>query len=184
MKNLLEELRELNNEDTYEVPIDFKIRVMERIEDEQSSSKLRYILPICSAVAVILVAIVIVKGDIFKKEMPDNSENIIVAIAGSDNNINEYRIEETKVAAIPEYSAVNDSVATFDTNLKKSEPLNKEYYDEIIEMLKINNIASEKVENGIRAKGKKEDIEIALYYFLDNVEVIQDGEYVLIKEKQ
>lgn len=188
MKNLLEELRELNNEESIEVPVDFRDKVVDKIMNEEHTSKLKYIIPACSVAAVMLIAIVVANNPNNRKTTVDSVENMMIASGIQD----EYYPEE--IDALP--TAVNDDLGIIETEdntrfesakavnaSNKIAELDTEYYDEILEMLKINNIEAEKTSDGIRAKGKKEDIEVALYYFEDNIEIKQDGEYVVIKEK-
>lgn len=185
MKNLLEELRELNNEDEIEVPVDFRDRVMQSIlQEDNHVSRLKYIIPACSVAVIMLVTVIV--GNNHKKSYDMNlykdkteAENYILAEANIADDVanEEYMMDSINSSA---KQLVKSEVAS---GVARDSLVDAEYYDEILNMLKINNIEAEKKDGAIRAKGKKEDIEVALYYFEDNIVITQDGEYVVIKEK-
>lgn len=177
MKNMLDELRKLDEQEEYEVPIEFREKVITRILKEKSSNKLKYIIPACSAAVVGFIVIFSVSLNKFDREI--NLESGIQ---------NEYVSDETVELASED--STYDDLAIVQKNIAMSEmradtatKLNDEYFDEIIDMLKINKVEAHRINNEIKAKGKKEDIEVILFYFENHIELTQDGEYVLIKPK-
>ena len=60
MKRMLDELKKLNNEENYEVPVDFRKRVISELSSEKKKSKLSsYIISGLSVAAVVIVAVVV-----------------------------------------------------------------------------------------------------------------------------
>ena len=189
MRRMLDELRELNNEEEIEVPADFRDKVIDRINNDGKSSKLKYIITTsCSVAAIALIAVVVgAKGILNNSAENSNIEYDLYTVGEAEvEDGNNDELFETMLMA--DATSVNSSIEEY-----KEEPAAKNeakkalseigYYDEIINTLEINNIKAEKINEGVRAKGKKEDIEIALFYFENNVTITQDGEYVIIKEK-
>lgn len=195
MKRMLDELKKLNNEENYEVPLDFRKRVISELSSEKKKSKLSsYIISGLSVAAVALVAVVVTgnsqnstawKNDKFVAQVNQdqgneetiNDENTLL-FSASMGLSKELRMDERNVG--------NDSI---DKNAEAvqyagSEDFKKQYSDEIVDMLKINGMSAELLEDdSVKVKAKKEDVEMVLYYFDGEIEITEQGEYCIIKEK-
>ena len=190
MKRMLDELRELNNEEDYSVPADFKAKVIYRINERKSISKLKYIIPSCSvAAAVIIAAVVVSTGKInFESGQRDELE-INELYAQNDETTDDFLFDASNLSMSTEETAYGDMTAAIESqnsialNNEKKMASSSEYYDEIVNMLKINNFEVEKTANGVKVKGKLEDVKLVLFYFEEQLDFTEDGEYVIIKEK-
>ncbi|MBQ9267544.1 MAG: hypothetical protein IJ217_04625 [Clostridia bacterium] len=190
MKKMLEELRELNNEEEYEVPAGFRDKVISSITEERKSSKIKYIIPACFVAAVALVTVVVAGNPNVRTKYhnTDMKENQLYA-TNDANGLEEYALESDleRMLTADMSSATNTAMAGDSYKYNEFEAMKAvsptEYYNEILDMLKINNVEAEKIDDGVRAKGKKEEIEMILYYFEGEVEITQEGGYVVIKEK-
>lgn len=195
MKRMLDELKKLNNEENYEVPVDFRKRVISELSSEKKKSKLSsYIISGLSVAAVVIVAVVVTgnsqdstvwQNDKFvaqvnqdqENEETINDENTLL-FSASMGLSKELRMDESNVG--------NDSI---DKNAEAvqyagSEDFKKQYSDEIVDMLKINGMSAELLEDdSVKVKAKKEDVEMVLYYFDGEIEITEQGEYCIIKEK-
>lgn len=195
MKRMLDELKKLNNEENYEVPVDFRKRVISELSSEKKKSKLSsYIISGLSVAAVVIVAVVVTgnsqdstvwQNDKFvaqvnqdqENEETINDENTLL-FSASMGLSKELRMDEKNVG--------NDSI---DKNAEAvqyagSEDFKKQYSDEIVDMLKINGMSAELLEDdSVKVKAKKEDVEMVLYYFDGEIEITEQGEYCIIKEK-
>lgn len=195
MKRMLDELKKLNNEENYEVPLDFRKRVISELSSEKKKSKLSsYIISGLSVAAVALVAVVVTgnsqnstawKNDKFVAQVNQdqgneetiNDENTLLFSADVGLS-KELRMDERNIG--------NDSI---DKNAEAvqyagSEDFKKQYSDEIVDMLKINGMSAELLEDdSVKVKAKKEDVEMVLYYFDGEIEITEQGEYCIIKEK-
>lgn len=195
MKRMLDELKKLNNEENYEVPVDFRKRVISELSSEKKKSKLSsYIISGLSVAAVVIVAVVVTgnsqdstvwQNDKFvaqvnqdqENEETINDENTLL-FSASMGLSKELRMDERNVG--------NDSI---DKNAEVvqyagSEDFKKQYSDEIVDMLKINGMSAELLEDdSVKVKAKKEDVEMVLYYFDGEIEITEQGEYCIIKEK-
>lgn len=195
MKRMLDELKKLNNEENYEVPVDFRKRVISELSSEKKKSKLSsYIISGLSVAAVVIVAVVVTgnsqdstvwQNDKFvaqvnqdqENEETINDENTLL-FSASMGLSKEHRMDEKNVG--------NDSI---DKNAEAvqyagSEDFKKQYSDEIVDMLKINGMSAELLEDdSVKVKAKKEDVEMVLYYFDGEIEITEQGEYCIIKEK-
>ncbi len=195
MKRMLDELKKLNNEENYEVPVDFRKRVISELSSEKKKSKLSsYIISGLSVAAVVIVAVVVTgnsqdstvwQNDKFvaqvnqdqENEETINDENTLL-FSASMGLSKELRMDERNVG--------NDSI---DKNAEAvqyagSEDFKKQYSDEIVDMLKINGMSAELLEDdSVKVKAKKEDVEMVLYYFDGEIEITEQGEYCIIKEK-
>ena len=194
MKRMLDELKKLNNEENYEVPVDFRKRVISELSSEKKKSKLSsYIISGLSVAAVVIVAVVVTgnsqdstvwQNDKFvaqvnqdqENEETINDENTLL-FSASMGLSKELRMDERNVG--------NDSI---DKNAEAvqyagSEDFKKQYSDEIVDMLKINGMSAELLEDdSVKVKAKKEDVEMVLYYFDGEIEITEQGEYCIIKE--
>lgn len=192
---MLDELKKLNNEENYEVPVDFRKRVISELSSEKKKSKLSsYIISGLSVAAVVIVAVVVTgnsqdstvwQNDKFvaqvnqdqENEETINDENTLL-FSASMGLSKELRMDEKNVG--------NDSI---DKNAEAvqyagSEDFKKQYSDEIVDMLKINGMSAELLEDdSVKVKAKKEDVEMVLYYFDGEIEITEQGEYCIIKEK-
>ena len=192
---MLDELKKLNNEENYEVPVDFRKRVISELSSEKKKSKLSsYIISGLSVAAVVIVAVVVTgnsqdstvwQNDKFvaqvnqdqENEETINDENTLL-FSASMGLSKELRMDESNVG--------NDSI---DKNAEAvqyagSEDFKKQYSDEIVDMLKINGMSAELLEDdSVKVKAKKEDVEMVLYYFDGEIEITEQGEYCIIKEK-
>lgn len=195
MKRMLDELKKLNNEENYEVPLDFRKRVISELSSEKKKSKLSsYIISGLSVAAVAIVAVVVTGNsqnstvwqyDKFVAQVNQdqgneetiNDENTLL-FSASMGLSKELRMDERNVG--------NDSI---DKNAEAvqyagSEDFKKQYSDEIVDMLKINGMSAELLEDdSVKVKAKKEDVEMVLYYFDGEIEITEQGEYCIIKEK-
>ena len=186
MSNLLEKLRELNNEDAIEVPADFRKKIISELESKKATiSKFMYIISGVSVAAVALIAITFARGsnrELNRIESADNYLNDDAFFVSTENVAESSDLSTTRGELLGDYANMNDAVAL--TPAKDSTEKNlQEYKEEIIEMLKINKINAEILSDGrIKAKAKKEDIEMILYYFNGEIEIEEDGNYCYIKE--
>lgn len=195
MKRMLDELRKLNNEENYEVPLDFRKRVISELSSEKKKSKLSsYIISGLSVAAVAIVAVV-VTGNSQNSTVWQNDKFVaqVNQDQGNEETINDENtllfsadVGLSKELRMDERNIGNDSI---DKNAEAvqyagSEDFKKQYSDEIIDMLKINGINAELLEDdSVKVKAKKEDVEMVLYYFDGEIEITEQGEYCIIKEK-
>lgn len=180
MKKMLEELRNMNNEEDYEVPVSFRKRVISKISKENHKNKaISYIISSLSVAAVAFVAVVIATNQSMYKFEKDTNDEIEYASYGTEDN------DDLMFKAIPENSTTMANVEDMaKEKMSVIEDLEKKYLDEIIDMLKINKMDIEVVdEESVKVKAKKEDVELILYYFEGEIDIVQDGEYCIIKEK-
>ena len=181
MKNMLEELKNLNNEENYNVPDGFRDRVIEQINAEKKSNIFKYIIPACS-VAVVAICIVVTTGYLKNKSSDTANEKLFASNELKEESLELDSFNDVMFATDATGNAIEESADMAKKTVMSNETL-KEFEDEIINMLGINKIEAEKTENGIKAKGNKEDIEVILFYFIEQIDITQDGEYVIIKEK-
>lgn len=180
MKKMLEELRNMNNEEDYEVPVDFRKKVINEISKENHKNKaISYIISSLSVAAVAFVAVVIATNQSMYKFEEDMNDEMKYASYGTENNDNLMfkAISESNNTMADMEDVVNEKMSVI-------EDIEKRYLDEIIDMLKINKIDVEIIDDeSVKAKAKKEDVELILYYFEGEIDIVQDGEYCIIKEK-
>ena len=195
MKRMLDELKKLNNEENYEVPVDFRKRVISELSSEKKKSKLSsYIISGLSVAAVVIVAVV-VTGNSQNSTVWQNDKFVaqVNQDEGNEETINDENtllfsasMGLSKELGMDERNVGNDSI---DKNAEAvqyagSEDFNKQYSDEIVDMLKINGMSAELLEDdSVKVKAKKEDVEMVLYYFDGEIEITEQGEYCIIKEK-
>lgn len=195
MKRMLDELKKLNNEENYEVPVDFRKRVISELSSEKKKSKLSsYIISGLSVAAVVIVAVV-VTGNSQDSTVWQNDKFVAQVNQGQENEetINDENtllfsasMGLSKELRMDERNVGNDSI---DKNAEAvqyagSEDFKKQYSDEIVDMLKINGMSAELLEDdSVKVKAKKEDVEMVLYYFDGEIEITEQGEYCIIKEK-
>ena len=192
---MLDELKKLNNEENYEVPVDFRKRVISELSSEKKKSKLSsYIISGLSVAAVVIVAVV-VTGNSQDSTVWQNDKFVAQVNQGQENEetINDENtllfsasMGLSKELRMDERNVGNDSI---DKNAEAvqyagSEDFKKQYSDEIVDMLKINGMSAELLEDdSVKVKAKKEDVEMVLYYFDGEIEITEQGEYCIIKEK-
>ncbi len=195
MKRMLDELKKLNNEENYEVPLDFRKRVISELSSEKKKSKLSsYIISGLSVAAVAIVAVV-VTGNSQNSTVWQNDKFVaqVNQDQGNEETINDENtllfsadVGLSKELRMDERNIGNDSI---DKNAEAvqyagSEDFKKQYSDEIVDMLKINGMNAELLEDdSVKVKAKKEDVEMVLYYFDGEIEIKEQGEYCIIKEK-
>ena len=195
MKRMLDELKKLNNEENYEVPVDFRRRVISELSSEKKKSKLSsYIISGLSVAAVVIVAVV-VTGNSQNSTVWQNDKFVaqVNQDEGNEETINDENtllfsasMGLSKELGMDERNVGNDSI---DKNAEAvqyagSEDFKKQYSDEIVDMLKINGMSAELLEDdSVKVKAKKEDVEMVLYYFDGEIEITEQGEYCIIKEK-
>ena len=195
MKRMLDELKKLNNEENYEVPVDFRKRVISELSSEKKKSKLSsYIISGLSVAAVVIVAVV-VTGNSQNSTVWQNDKFVaqVNQDQGNEETINDENtllfsasMGLSKELGMDERNVGNDSI---DKNAEAvqyagSEDFKKQYSDEIVDMLKINGMSAELLEDdSVKVKAKKEDVEMVLYYFDGEIEITEQGEYCIIKEK-
>lgn len=195
MKRMLDELKKLNNEENYEVPVDFRKRVISELSSEKKKSKLSsYIISGLSVAAVVIVAVV-VTGNSQNSTVWQNDKFVaqVNQDQGNEETINDENtllfsasMGLSKELRMDERNVGNDSI---DKNAEAvqyagSEDFKKQYSDEIVDMLKINGMSAELLEDdSVKVKAKKEDVEMVLYYFDGEIEITEQGEYCIIKEK-
>lgn len=192
---MLDELKKLNNEENYEVPVDFRKRVISELSSEKKKSKLSsYIISGLSVAAVVIVAVV-VTGNSQNSTVWQNDKFVaqVNQDEGNEETINDENtllfsasMGLSKELGMDERNVGNDSI---DKNAEAvqyagSEDFKKQYSDEIVDMLKINGMSAELLEDdSVKVKAKKEDVEMVLYYFDGEIEITEQGEYCIIKEK-
>lgn len=192
---MLDELKKLNNEENYEVPVDFRKRVISELSSEKKKSKLSsYIISGLSVAAVVIVAVV-VTGNSQNSTVWQNDKFVaqVNQDQGNEETINDENtllfsasMGLSKELRMDERNVGNDSI---DKNAEAvqyagSEDFKKQYSDEIVDMLKINGMSAELLEDdSVKVKAKKEDVEMVLYYFDGEIEITEQGEYCIIKEK-
>ena len=195
MKRMLDELKKLNNEENYEVPVDFRKRVISELSSEKKKSKLSsYIISGLSVAAVVIVAVV-VTGNSQNSTVWQNDKSVaqVNQVEWNEETINDENtllfsasMGLSKELGMDERNVGNDSI---DKNAEAvqyagSEDFKKQYSDEIVDMLKINGMSAELLEDdSVKVKAKKEDVEMVLYYFDGEIEITEQGEYCIIKEK-
>lgn len=195
MKRMLDELKKLNNEENYEVPVDFRKRVISELSSEKKKSKLSsYIISGLSVAAVVIVAVVVTgnsqdstvwQNDKFVAQVNQDQENE-ETINDENTLLFSASMGLSKERRMDEKNVGNDSI---DKNAEAvqyagSEDFKKQYSDEIVDMLKINGMSAELLEDdSVKVKAKKEDVEMVLYYFDGEIEITEQGEYCIIKEK-
>lgn len=191
MKNLIEELNKLNNEEEYEVPKDFRKKVINAIEDDSSNIvRLKYIIPLLSSAAVIVIAVVMLgKGNGVERL---GSEDVLItdyANAESLSLSKEIKTKSTEGAFADKFETMaltenmyedsfNTTVAAIDTQKQFSK---SDFYKEILSMFETNNIDAKINGETVRAKCTKEKAEEILYYFEDQITIKVSGEYVIVE---
>ena len=187
MKNLIEELQKLNNEEDYNVPVDFKQKVMNRIEngDKNNIIKFKYIIPILSSAAVILVAVIFAgKPGNIERQNADNDTMLI-----ADGMIAE-SIENDRVNGTAAGTNMFDNFIAADNapmaELKTESAVIKDYsqtdfYNEIVDMFKTNDIDAKVDGKSVKAKCTKAKAEEILFYYEGQITITVDGEYVIVK---
>lgn len=190
MKRMLDELKKLNNEENYEVPVDFRKRVISELSSEKKKSKLSsYIISGLSVAAVALVAVVTGNNQNSTVWQNDRFVAQVNQDQGNEETENTLRFSiTTDLPSTPEIveDGSNDSLnmlvgAAQYTALENAK---NQYSNEIIDMLKINGMNAELLEDdSVKVKAKKEDVEMVLYYFDGEIEITEQGEYCIIKEK-
>lgn len=195
MKRMLDELKKLNNEENYEVPVDFRKRVISELSSEKKKSKLSsYIISGLSVAAVVIVAVVVTGNS--QNSTVWQYDKFVAQVNQDQGNEETINDENTllfsasmglsKELGMDERNVGNDSI---DKNAEAvqyagSEDFKKQYSDEIVDMLKINGMSAELLEDdSVKVKAKKEDVEMVLYYFDGEIEITEQGEYCIIKEK-
>lgn len=187
MKNLIEELQKLNNEEEYNVPSDFKQKVIAKIEKESTTkAKIKYVIPILSSAAVIMIVMFfattgrvndlaleqstdIMNANYIEKDMNVEKtdglyDTTFEVMNGAAISADEGRLENLKTEAtqVPNYSK-------------------KDFYAEIIDILKTNNVSATLDDNSVKAKCSKTEAEEILFYYEGQITIEINGEYVIIK---
>lgn len=187
MKNLIEELQKLNNEEDYKVPADFRQKVMNRIENGEKNNivKFKYIIPILSSAAVILVAAIFVgKAGTFERQNTDNGTMMVVdgMIAESLEN------DRTNGVAMGTNMFDNfisaDSAPTAEYNAESTvvkDYSQSDFYNEIVDMFKTNDIEAKVDGKSVKAKCTKSEAEEILFYYEGQITITVEGEYVIVK---
>ncbi len=180
MKKMLEELKNLDIEETYDVPITFRKSVIERIQKEEKHSKMKYIISALSTVAVVIVAVVVVAQGRIKSNREEELMN---------EDVGFYDITMQKPnepISVEDTDSINDSSEQAATPTEKLSSENvainmKDYYAEIVDLLNINGIEAKYENDEVKAKDNIENVKMIFFYYEDMVEMEQDGEYVIIK---
>ncbi|MBO5179757.1 MAG: hypothetical protein J6B87_05375 [Clostridia bacterium] len=187
MKNLIEELQKLNNEENYNVPSGFRQKVMNRIENDSSNNiiKFKYIIPILSSAAVILVAAIFVgKTGNLERQTADNDSMLItdgmVAESIENDRINS---AATGINMFDKYIAADNAPMA---ELKTESAVVKDYsqtdfYNEIVDMFKTNDIEAKVDGKSVKAKCTKSKAEEVLFYYEGQITITVEGEYVIVK---
>lgn len=191
MKRMLDELKKLNNEENYEVPVDFRKRVISELSSEKKKSKLSsYIISGLSVAAVALVAVVVTGNN--QNSTVWQNDRFVAQVnqdQGNEETENTLRFSiTTDLPSTPEIveDGSNDSLSMLvgAAQYTALENAKNQYSNEIIDMLKINGMNAELLEDdSVKVKAKKEDVEMVLYYFDGEIEITEQGEYCIIKEK-
>lgn len=187
MKNLIEELQKLNNEEDYNVPTNFRQKVMNRIEngDKNSIVKFKYIIPILSSAAVILVAVVFVeKTGSFERQNTENDTMMItdgmVAESAETDSVNGV------AAGLNMFDNFISSDSAPTAEYKTESTVVKDYsqtdfYNEIVDMFKTNDIEATVDGKSVKAKCTKSEAEEILFYYEGQITITTEGEYVIVK---
>lgn len=189
MKNLIEELHKLNNEDEYNVPDDFSDKVMARIEKEEKGLDLKYVIPMLSMVSVVMIVAIIATsaslpnaGD--KIALMNESTGLNYGIDEKTDGVNNsYDMEDTYNASqsLSLNEKLNDSLKENAETVKNKEYPKEEFYLEIADILNTNGITAKVEDLTVRAKCTKIDAEEVLFYYEGQITIEVDGEYVVIK---
>lgn len=197
MRNLIEELQELNKEE-YNVSADFSKRVMKEIKKNKGKNNFKYAISCASVGIVACLAIVLfnnsnINNNLFSSKdnnttglldqnsMPNDAFNELeeADLYVEDNRImaslgNEDDLEKSDFAYM-----LNDNIVEEKSCITQDSQMNERLL-QIELILKEANIQVEKVEEGIKVKSTKEKIEDILKEYKDLTIEVQ-GEYILIK---
>ncbi len=187
MKNLIEELRKLDIEENYDVPVDFKSKVMSEIEKEEKSNKLKYVIPMLSTVAVVMIVAIVGTKDMFDMaktmSMQDEAAGISTvgeyALDGKDEisrMTNDVLDLEYSMLKESQDQIMNDKTASAVPEYSKNE-----FYAEIADILNTNGITAEVNDLSVKAKCTKQKAEEVLFYYDGQITIEVDGEYIIIK---
>ena len=187
MKNLIEELQKMNNEEDYNVPADFRQKVMNRIKnwDKNNIVKFKYIIPILSSAAVILVAAIFVgKTGNLERQTADNDMMLIADGMVAESTEND-RTNGAAAGLNMFDKFVTDNNAPM-AELKSESAVVKDYsqtdfYNEIVDMFKTNDIEAKVDGKSVKAKCTKSEAEEILFYYEGQITITVDGEYVIVK---
>lgn len=187
MKNLIEELQKLNNEEDYNVPVEFREKVMNRIEIEDKSDivKFKYIIPILSSAAVILVAVILggKTGNIERQNVKNDAmmvaDGIVVEsiendrVNGSGDVFNMYdkfiATDNAPMAGLkPESASAKDYSKT-------------DFYNEIVDIFNTNDIEATSDGSSVKAQCTKTTAEEVLFYYEGQITITVEGEFVIVK---
>lgn len=182
MRNLIEELQKLNNEEEYEVPNDFKNKVMSKIDKNSNNIiKLKYVIPMLSTAAVIMiVALLTTDGTLgYKFSRKDNN---IMNAEHVDEEKKDYNMFDS-MAIMSDFSYIESAVTNDATKEFESVPKysKADFYTEIVDILTTNNVDAEIKDLSVRAKCTKEKAEEILFYYEGQITIEADGKYVIIK---
>lgn len=188
MKNLIEELHKLNNEEEYDVPDDFADKVMARIRKEEKGLGLKYVMPMLSTAAVVMVVAMITTSTSLLR---NNDKIALMNESGSSN----YRIDEKmnepnsaydmtdtlkasqSALGYDKYESINETAE----NVENKEYSKEEFYSEIADILNTNGVTAKVEGLSVKAKCTKADAEEVLFYYEGQITIEVDGEYVVIK---
>lgn len=187
MKNLIEELRKLDIEDEYDVPVDFSCKVMAKIEEEKKSNKLKYVIPMLSTVAVVMIVAIVGTKDMFNmtKTMSMQDEAVGISSVGgyaldgkdeSSRMTNDVLDLDYSMLKESQEQIMNDKTASAVPEYSKSE-----FYAEIVDILNTNGITAEVDDLSVKAKCTKQEAEEILFYYEGQITIDVSGEYVIIK---
>lgn len=190
MRNLIEELRKLDIEENYDVPVDFKSKVMAKIENDEKVIKLKYVIPMLSTVAVIMVVAIVGTNDIFysNKTMSMENESLGVKSVGEyamDGKEESYRADDgvfdltySMLKESQDTQTMNDTETTANAVPEYSK---SEFYAEIVDILNTNGVTAEVKDLSVKAKCTKQEAEEILFYYEGQIIIDVSGEYVIIK---
>ena len=221
MKNLIDELHELNN-DEYKVSEDFSKRVMKKIRKDKNRNKLNYVISLASVGVVACLAVVLfhnssLKSNVFnfnknKAESTNLMKQSLVAGTSMYNlTEEEASMEDDKAYRDLENSDIetdkNDMYSTLNMankELEKETSLGDNSYItedklntspspesllpnqtkslqvEIEKLLKQAGFIVESLENELKVKATKEEVEDILKEYQGTIVEVQ-GEYIIIK---
>lgn len=188
MKNLIEELQKLNNEEDYNVPADFRQKVMNRIENDSSNNiiKFKYIIPILSSAAVILVAAIFVGRTGTVERQNAKNDSMMIAdgmVAESIENDRTNGVAMGTNMFFDNFISVDSApTAEYKTELAVVKDYSQtDFYNEIVDMFKTNDIEATVDGKSVKAKCTKSKAEEILFYYEGQITITVEGEYVIVK---
>ena len=183
MKNLIEELQNLNNEEEYNVSVEFRQKVMDRIETETNNIiKFKYIIPILSSAAVILIAVLFVGKTGRIESVNFDNDTMMIADGTVNESIENNRVDTTDNVYDKFIGTANAPIAEQKTeSLVVKDYSQDDFYNEIVDMFKTNDVEAIIEGEAVKAKCTKTKAEEVLFYYEGQITITVQGEYVIVK---